>query len=92
MTLTDHNRDTTSRAPVMGRRQRESQRGSSTHVGSAERAVSIASGAILLSQGIYRRSFVGMLTALVGGAMLYRGFTGHSHTYGRNKVVLDPAA
>jgi uncharacterized membrane protein len=62
----------------------ESQRSqeSSVNVGSAERSVSIAAGAILALLGIARRGVPGLLSGGVGAAMLYRGVSGHCHMYG----------
>ena len=51
------------------------------NVGSVERAVSIAAGGLLALLGIERRSVPGALAALVGGALVYRGATGHCHGY-----------
>jgi uncharacterized membrane protein len=52
------------------------------NVGSAERAASVAAGSILSLVGISRRSMTGLLAAGVGGAMIYRGASGHCHAYG----------
>jgi len=51
------------------------------NVGDAERQVSIAAGAILALLGISRRTLPGMLIAGVGGALIYRGATGHCPMY-----------
>lgn len=51
------------------------------NVGEGERAVSVAAGAILALTGISRRSLPGLLIASVGGAMMYRGATGHCPVY-----------
>lgn len=51
------------------------------NVGSNERAVSLAAGAALSLLGLSRRSLPGLLVAGVGGAMIYRGATGHCHAY-----------
>jgi uncharacterized membrane protein len=51
------------------------------NVGESERTASLAAGAILAVFGITRQSFPGWIIAGVGGAMLYRGFTGHCHMY-----------
>jgi uncharacterized membrane protein len=54
---------------------------SRVNVGSAERAVSLASGAILAGFGIARRSVAGTLIAGVGGALVYRAVTGYCPAY-----------
>lgn len=51
------------------------------NVGSSERAASVAAGSILSLVGISRRSMTGLLAAGVGGAMIYRGVSGHCHAY-----------
>lgn len=51
------------------------------NVGSGERTVSLAAGAILALLGLERRDKFGWLAAGLGGAMIYRGITGHCHLY-----------
>jgi len=51
------------------------------NVGQGERAVSVAAGSILALLGLSRRSLPGVLVGAVGGAMVYRGVTGHCHAY-----------
>jgi uncharacterized membrane protein len=51
------------------------------NVGDAERMVSVAAGAIVGLLGLSRRSLPGLLMAGVGGAMVYRGASGHCHAY-----------
>jgi uncharacterized membrane protein len=53
----------------------------SVNVGDGERMVSLAAGAIVGLLGLSRRSLPGLLIAGVGGAMIYRGATGHCHAY-----------
>ena len=60
-----------------------------TNVGRGERIVSIAAGSILAALGLYRRSLPGLLSAGVGGSLLYRGATGHCHLY--DALGLDTA-
>lgn len=60
---------------------REQARPGWVNVGEGERAVSVAAGAILAIFGIARRSLPGLVVAGAGGALLYRGITGHSPTY-----------
>jgi uncharacterized membrane protein len=55
--------------------------GSTINVGDTERKVSLASGAILAGLGLARRDLPGLLIAALGGGLLYRGATGHCHTY-----------
>lgn len=52
-----------------------------TNVGSSERLVSLAAGAILVLNGLGRRDLLGLLIAGVGGAMVHRGSTGYCHMY-----------
>ena len=51
------------------------------NVGEAERAVSFAAGSILTLLGLRRASLPGLLIAGVGGALAYRGATGHCPAY-----------
>jgi uncharacterized membrane protein len=62
-------------------RQRRRQQGNKTNVGQTERIVSLAAGSILALLGIGRRDALGLLIGGVGGGLLYRGATGHCHTY-----------
>ena len=55
--------------------------GSRVNVGDVERSTSLAAGSILVALGLARRSLPGALVAGVGGAMVYRGLTGHCHMY-----------
>jgi uncharacterized membrane protein len=47
------------------------------NVGETERIVSAIAGGALLILGLSRRSLAGLLVAAVGGALSYRGVTGH---------------
>lgn len=51
------------------------------NVGDDERAVSLAAGSILAILGLSRMSVPGLLIAGVGGALAYRGATGHCSAY-----------
>lgn len=51
------------------------------NIGTEERFASIAAGAVLLFTGLLRRSTTGALMTLGGGALLYRGATGHCSVY-----------
>ena len=67
-------------------RPREEER---VNVGENERAVSLAAGSIVALLGISRRSVPGLLIAGVGGALIYRGATGHCPIY--EALELDTA-
>lgn len=51
------------------------------NVSDAERKVSLAAGSILALFGLWRRSIPGLLIAGAGGALAYRGITGHCPGY-----------
>jgi uncharacterized membrane protein len=55
--------------------------GSNTNVGETERIVSAVGGGALALYGLTRGSLGGIVLALVGGALVYRGATGHCNTY-----------
>lgn len=71
---TDVSRDLPSRAPMLPRPRHQ-------NVGDSERTASVVAGAILATLGLARRSLPGSIVAAVGGAMVYRGVTGHCHLY-----------
>lgn len=52
-----------------------------TNVGEYERIASGVGGGILAAYGLYRLDLIGLGLAAVGGALLYRGTTGHCHAY-----------
>ena len=52
-----------------------------TNVGREERYASVAAGAVMLIAGLRRRSTMGALLTLGGGALLYRGATGRCLVY-----------
>src|SRR5690242_13381352 len=60
--------------------QRSDQPQQQVNVGPNERVVSVASGSILALAGLTRGSLPGLLIAGIGGALIYRGATGHCHT------------
>ena len=72
------------------------------NVGQPERWVSIIGGGALTAFAVSRRSWPAAILALIGGALLYRGATGHCPVYqaigantrniGRRKVNTDRAA
>jgi uncharacterized membrane protein len=51
------------------------------NVGMSERVVSAAAGSILTLLGLKRGHFAGLLAAGVGGALVYRGLSGHCSVY-----------
>lgn len=52
------------------------------NVGQAERQASLIAGSLLFIFG-FVRSFRGLIWAVLGGALLYRGVTGHSYLYAK---------
>src|SRR4051812_29621523 len=56
-------------------------RRSRVNVGEKERNVSMAAGAIVALQGLSRGTLPGLLTAAVGGYLIYRGATGQCPLY-----------
>jgi uncharacterized membrane protein len=62
-------------------RQLHTGHGQSQNVGDTERLVSASAGIILVAQGLARRDLVGLVIAGVGGALAYRGATGHCSAY-----------
>jgi uncharacterized membrane protein len=60
------------------------------NVGNYERVASGLSGAALIVMGLRRGSLGGVLAALGGAAILYRGVTGHSAVYQRFGVDTTP--
>jgi uncharacterized membrane protein len=53
----------------------------STNVGGTERMASMIAGGALLGFGIKQGGLIGTAASVLGGAMLYRGSTGHCHVY-----------
>src|SRR4051812_34194518 len=51
------------------------------NVGGTERAISAAAGGALVAFGLKQGGAGGTLAAILGGAMLFRGATGHCHAY-----------
>lgn len=54
---------------------------SDINVGDLERRASVLGGGALVLFGLTRRSLPGLLLAALGGGLVYRGATGHCHTY-----------
>lgn len=65
--------------PSQGGQQQQEEDG--VNVSRGERATSIAAGSVLALLGLGRRGLPGLLAAGVGGALLYRGSTGHCPAY-----------
>ena len=68
------------------------------NVARPERVGSVAIGAALVAYGLQRRDRAGIAAALLGGAFLHRGATGHCYVYqalgvstGTAEAVLEPA-
>jgi uncharacterized membrane protein len=64
------------------------------NVGNAERWVSAAVGGAVVIAGVRARSLPGLLLAAAGGAMIYRGVSGHCPGYtaaGINNAESEPA-
>src|SRR5215211_5607750 len=52
-----------------------------TNVGQAERLASNIGGGVLVLGGMLRGGLSGLTMTLLGGALLYRGVTGHCHLF-----------
>ncbi|MCI0457490.1 MAG: SRPBCC family protein [Gemmataceae bacterium] len=52
------------------------------NVGDLERWISVIGGGLLGALGLNRRDLPGLGLAALGGALIYRGLTGHCHCYG----------
>jgi uncharacterized membrane protein len=61
------------------------------NVGDRERLASVLAGAALAAYGGSRRSLGGILLALVGGGLAYRGLSGHCHLYNALGIETLPA-
>lgn len=53
----------------------------STNVSTTERVASTTAGGALIAYGVKRKDWVGALLAVAGGALAYRGATGHCQLY-----------
>jgi uncharacterized membrane protein len=51
------------------------------NVGETERVVSVMGGGVLALLGLARGGLLGSAMALAGGALVYRGITGHCQAY-----------
>lgn len=63
------------------RPQQQEQQEQKANVGDGERLVSVAAGSIVALLGLSRGTLPGLLVAGVGGALAYRGVTGHCPAY-----------
>jgi uncharacterized membrane protein len=61
--------------------QGDSSRQPAVNVGHNERIISVAAGSIAALIGLSRRSLPGFVVAGIGGALVYRGVTGHCPAY-----------
>jgi uncharacterized membrane protein len=76
----------------MAMTEQTSQANPSINVATKERINSVVGGAVLLLIGLRRRTTFGALMAIAGGALIYRGVTGHSSVYaalGKNTAEED---
>src|SRR5215475_5622566 len=51
------------------------------NIGDGERLISVAGGGALSIYGLKRGGISGLLMAIAGGALIYRGATGHCNLY-----------
>ena len=51
------------------------------NIGDNERLISAAGGGALAIYGLKRRGFSGLMMTIAGGALIYRGATGHCSLY-----------
>ncbi len=65
----------------MDRRPRAISACSSVNVGPNERALSSIGGALIAGLGVGRGGLAGLALAALGGALIYRGATGHCSAY-----------
>jgi len=73
----------TPRFSVQGIREHEESHlpTSQVNVGDAERWASTIGGTLLVAQGLRRGTFGGLALAILGGALVHRGVTGHCNAY-----------
>jgi uncharacterized membrane protein len=63
---------------------------SRTNVGEAERVASVMGGAVLALLGLTRGGLTGSAMAIGGGALVYRGVTGHCDAYQALGIDTNP--
>jgi hypothetical protein len=51
------------------------------NVGDVERQISLIGGTVLALCGLTRGTFTGLALAAIGGALIWRGYTGHCDVY-----------
>jgi len=75
----------TARASQMAEQQDGHHNGHHGHgkinVGEAERQLSLLGGSVLALCGLLRGSISGLGLAAIGGALIWRGYTGHCEVY-----------
>ena len=71
------------RLSIQGIREHEDAHHPSSpiNVGEVERWASAVGGTLLVAHGLRRRTFGGLALAILGGSLVYRGFTGHCRAY-----------
>jgi len=73
-----------------GAREHAPEHRHAINVGGTERRISALAGGALLVLGLRRGGLGGLALAGLGGSLIYRGATGHSHAYGA--LGIDTAA
>jgi uncharacterized membrane protein len=92
MTLLDRPTEQTVSSDQLSTDHSAQEGGWSANVGQGERMVSVAAGAILIWQGLMRRTTSGFVAAGVGAAMVFRGISGRCPMYsalGMNTAEAD---
>jgi uncharacterized membrane protein len=69
-----------SNSRVCGLRKNEGSTGA-INVGDTERTMSVLAGGFVLLHGLSKLSLSTIVTAVAGGALIYRGLTGHCSVY-----------
>ncbi len=72
--------DIVNNSQACGSRSDQGQAGA-TNVGDTERTISTAAGGLIVLCGLSRLSLSTIVAAVAGGALLYRGLTGHCSAY-----------
>jgi uncharacterized membrane protein len=73
-------------------RKRSNGANNGVNVGRTERLISGIGGGLLAGYGLSRRSLGGIALVLFGGALVYRGVSGHCDTYSKLGINTAPAA
>lgn len=68
-------------AGVTGKEEQSTNGGSNVNVGQTERWASALAGGALAIYGLTRRTWGGVVLALVGGTLIHRGSTGHCYMF-----------